>query len=127
MVSGRTGGSELTLVYVVEVPQQYPLDADLPDDISRGEIVLERADQHAQALGDHTWKRIATTLLQARFAASAVVDEAIERGADAIVLGVLNERRYGEISQGETLPYVLNNAPCDVVALRLAGEIGEAR
>lgn len=117
---GRSGHAELTLVYVVEVPQQFPLDADLPDAIERGESVLERCDAYARKHGADIWRPIASTLLQARFGPAAIVDEAIERDADAIILGVTNEERYGETTQGDALPYVLNNAPCDVVALRVA-------
>lgn len=118
----RGGNSELALVYVVEVPQQFTLDADLPDAVQAGEAVIERAERYAGGTEDDAWRRISGTLLQARYAAAAVVDEAIERGADAIVIGTTNQRRYGVLTQGETVPYVLDNAPCDVIVLRLIGE-----
>lgn len=119
------GRADLTLVYVVEVPQQFALDADLPDQIQAGEAVIERAERYAQQRTGTVWRHVTATLLQARLAAAAVVDEAIERGADAIVLGTTNQRRFGVLTQGETVPYILDNAPCDVVVLRVMGENGE--
>lgn len=124
-LADRDHRAELILVYVVEVPQQYPLDADLPDQIERGETILRDAEHHAHAQRGQIWSRVTTTLLQARLAAAAIVDEAIERGADAIVLGAVNTRRHGQLTQGETVPYVLDNAPCDVIVLRVAGEVGD--
>lgn len=126
-LAGRTGRIHLILVYVVEVPQQFPLDADLPEQIAVGEEVLQRAEDYARERGEHPWASVSTTLLQARLAAAAVVDEAIERGADVIIIGTSNQRQYGELTQGAVAPYVLDNAPCDVIVLRVAGEIEETR
>jgi nucleotide-binding universal stress UspA family protein len=115
-------GTDLTLVYVVEVPQQYPLDADLPDEIRRGEAVMGRAEEYAHLHGHGIWGALTAALLQARFAAAAIVDELIERNSDAIILATRNEYRLGLLTQGETVPYVLDNAPCDVLVLRVAGD-----
>lgn len=123
-VAERSGATELTLVYVVEVPQELALDTDLPGEVERGETVLERTQNLARTTGDRRWKRVVTELLQARSAAAAIVDEAIERGADAVILAVANRRHFGTISQGETVPYILKNAPCDVVLVRGASENG---
>jgi nucleotide-binding universal stress UspA family protein len=124
-IAGHYGGCDLTLVYVAEVPQHLPLDADLPDEVTNGEAVLERTAEYAQSGTDTRWQRITTELLQARSASAAIVDEAIERGADAVVLAVENHREHGVITQGETVPYVLKNAPCDVVLVRSLAEDGE--
>lgn len=117
-VCEQKDGSDLTLVYVVEVPQRLALDADLPCEIEDGETVLQEANQYAQSIRGAKWRKVATELLQARFAAAAIVDESIERGADAIVLASTNRRRRGALTQGETVPYVLDNAPCNVLFVR---------
>jgi nucleotide-binding universal stress UspA family protein len=117
-VGNRSGVSELTLLYVVEVPQNLPLDADLPEEVAAGEAVLERASRYVRTLGEERWSRVLTELLQARSAAAAIVDEAIERGADAVVLAVTNRQEFGVVTQGVTLPYILKNAPCDIVLVR---------
>lgn len=115
-------GTDLTLVYVVEVPRALPLDADLPRDIEHGEQVLSSAADYARSVGDGSWLHVVTELLQARSAAAAVVDEAIDREADAIVLAASNRLEHGVLTQGETVPYVFKNAPCDVLVVRARSE-----
>jgi nucleotide-binding universal stress UspA family protein len=110
----------ITLVFVVEVPQALPLDADLPVEIDKGEVVLAKAEQLASNLLSANHQHISTDLLQARSAGAAIVDEAIERGADAILMAARVRVVHGRPSTGETAAYVLKNAPCDVVILRAA-------
>lgn len=114
----RLNGSDLTLVYVVEVPQRLALDADLPCNIEDGESVLLDASKYAQSIRDAKWRKVSTELLQARLAASAIVDESIERGADAIVVASTNRLSRGTLTQGQTVPYILDNAPCSVLLVR---------
>lgn len=114
----KDGGTDLTLVYVVEVPQRLALDADIPCDIEDGESVLQSAAQYAQSMRGIKWRKVSTELLQARQAASAIVDESTERGSEAIILASANRRRRGTLTQGETVPFILDNAPCNVVLVR---------
>ncbi len=120
-------GSDTTLilVFVVEVPQRYALDVELPEQIERGSQILEHAAEYAQRVARGKWKRVMTELLQARVAGAAIVDEAIERAADAIIMATHSRWTFGVLTQGETLPYILDNAPCDVVVVRVADQ-GEA-
>lgn len=124
-VCDEQGGSDLTLVYVVEVPQRLSLDADLPCQIEEGESVLRSAREYASSIRNVKWRKISTELLQARMAASAIVDESIERGADAIVLASTNRRRRGTLTQGDTVPFVLDNAPCNVLLVRASALEGD--
>ncbi len=110
----------ITLIYVVEVLQSMPLDAELPAEIDRGEAVLGRAEELAKSLVSAKADRLTTDLLQARSAGAAIVDEAIERNADAIVMSTTVRQKHGKTSLGETSAYVLKNAPCEVIAVRLA-------
>ena len=82
----------ITLIYVVEVQQSMPLDAELPAEIDRGEVILGRAEELAKARGLPEVDRLVTDLLQARSAGAAIVDEAIERDADAIVMAATIRR-----------------------------------
>ena len=110
----------LTLIYVVEVQQSMPLDAELPAEISRGEAVLRRAEEIARrSLGGKS-AQVFTELLQARSVGAAVVDEAIERDADAIVIAAANRRKHGQTTLGDTIGYVLKNEPFEVMLIRLA-------
>jgi nucleotide-binding universal stress UspA family protein len=110
----------VTLIYVVEVQQSMPLDAELPVEIDRGEQILRRAEDIAKTIFKQKNERISTDLLQARSAGAAIVDESIERHADAIVISTASRVKHGKIGIGETAAYVLKNAPCEVIVVRLA-------
>jgi nucleotide-binding universal stress UspA family protein len=101
-------------VYVIEVLRALPLDAELPPELQKGEEVLRQAE----AVAGEAQVEIDTELLQAREAGPAVVDEACERGAQLIVMGLPYKRRFGDFSMGRTVPYVLKNAPCQVWVCR---------
>lgn len=111
---------DITIIYVVEVMQSMPLDAELPHEISHGERVLQNAEAVAGACLAGKSSSIRTELLQARSAGAAIVDEAIEHEAHAIVLGATVRKKFGRPSMGETLDYVLLNAPCEVIVIRHA-------
>ncbi len=110
----------ITLIYVVEVLQSMPLDAELPAEIDKGEAILSQAEDIARNHLGHKLERVATDLLQARSAGAAIVDEAIERHADAIVMATTIRQRHGKTTLGEAAAYVLKNAPCEVIVLRQA-------
>ncbi len=110
----------VTLIYVVEVVQAMPLDAELPAEIAHGEAALHAAETLARRALGGKGVQVYTELLQARSVGSAVVDEAIERNADAIVMMAEIRRRHGRATLGETVNYVLMNAPCEVLVARLA-------
>ena len=57
-------------------------------------------------------------LVQARKAGAAVVQEAVDKGVDAIVLGTPYHERFGAYSLGESIPYILEHAPCRVIVSR---------
>ena len=57
-------------------------------------------------------------MLQAREVGPAIVDEAIERGADMVIIGINYKTKFGGFSLGSTVPYVLKNAPCWVLICR---------
>ena len=48
----------------------------------------------------------------------AIVNEAVEREADLVLLGMPYKRRHGVFSMGEAVPYILRSAPCPVLVLR---------
>lgn len=114
-----------TLVYVVEVPQAMPLDAELPAELARGEAVLGVAESELRKrIGDKNGE-ILTELLQARSAGAAIVDEAIEQRADTVVMATENRITHGKITFGDSVIYVMKNCPCEVLLLRLALDDGE--
>ncbi|MFQ5934326.1 MAG: universal stress protein [Dehalococcoidia bacterium] len=107
--SSRSSG-HIYVLYVIEVPWKLPIDADMELEVRKAEAVLDYMESIAKK--SHT--RVETEVLQARSVGTAVVEEAIARRIDLIVMNTAYERRYGEFYLGEGAPYVLKNAPCHV-------------
>jgi nucleotide-binding universal stress UspA family protein len=116
----------ITLMHVIEVKQSMPLDAELPREIEKGEAILRRAEDLARKRPGGRSEKVLSELLQARSAGAAIVDEAVDRKADAIVMAARNHQRLGKTTLGETVEYVLMNALCEVVLIRLRSR-GAAR
>lgn len=104
----------LYVVHVIVVKQQLPLESEMPAEVSVGEQVLAQAEKIAHEYG----VRIETTMLQARSAGVAIVEEATERQVNLIMMPVRYRSRLGEFNMGKTVPYVLKNAPCPVWVYR---------
>jgi nucleotide-binding universal stress UspA family protein len=124
-LAGMIGGgkqAELVLVHVVEVAQALPLEADMPIEVGHGENALRDAENSAKSATSRIG-RVTPELLQARSAGAAIVDEAVERGADVIVMALCQHMRHGQPTGGSTVPYVLQNAPCEVIVTRLPSDI----
>jgi nucleotide-binding universal stress UspA family protein len=115
-------GGTITFLFVVAVPQSMPLDAELPSEIDTGERALRHAENTARRALPSRHTTIVTELLQARAVGPAIVDEAIERDADAIVMTAAIHRRHGRPTLGETADHVLLNAPCEVVVIRTVSD-----
>ncbi|HXG36361.1 MAG TPA: universal stress protein [Dehalococcoidia bacterium] len=131
---GKRNKGIVYVVYVIEVARSLPLDAELDVESQRGEEILARAETVAL---DEDF-RVEGELLQARDAGHAVVDEAIERGVEAVIMGIeVAEETAGfewpqrgkpkplalEMDLGRVAQYVLQNAPCEVWLIRRS--IGE--
>jgi nucleotide-binding universal stress UspA family protein len=74
--------------------------------------------------------RLETVLLQAREVGAALVDEATERDADLLIVGLPYRKRFGgDFAIGRTIPYVLQHAPCEVWVVRepIPSEPGSAQ
>jgi nucleotide-binding universal stress UspA family protein len=113
-VLGRAKKSTIYVVHVIEVLRSLPLNAEMDREARRGEQLLRRAEQIASAAGCH----VTGELLQAREAGQAIVDEARERRADSVIMGVGYKRVIGEFDVGRTAEFVLKHAPCEVWIVR---------
>ena len=102
------------VLYVIEVGRDLPLDAEIASETARGEEVLRRMEH----LGKEYKCHVEAEILQARGVGPAVVEEAVERQVQMIVLGMPYKMRYGAFSLGDTVPYVLKYAPCRVLVWR---------
>jgi APA family basic amino acid/polyamine antiporter len=116
---------QLDVVYVPELPLTVPLDSPLPRAVrERGERALARAAEVAE---EYENLEVTTSLVPARSAGAAIVEEAQRRGAEVIVmggeppslvrggaiLGGIGAARPDEI--GQITEYVLKKAPCRVL------------
>jgi nucleotide-binding universal stress UspA family protein len=107
--------AEIIGVHVVEIDWTLPLDADVAGRSEDAQRVLDLAETSAEDAG----YRLTPVLLQARDVGAALVDEASERGADMLVLGLPYRTKFGgDFAMGNTIPYVLKNAPCAVWVVR---------
>ena len=102
------------VVYIIEVKRSLPLDAVIESEIQKAEEVLTRAEDIA-AERDY---EVETDLVQAREAGSAIVDEAMERDVDLILMGLTYKTRFGVFDLGRAVPHVLKEAPCRVLLCR---------
>ena len=107
--------AELIAVHVVEIDWTVPLDSDIA---GRSEEV-QRVLDTAEAVAEESRVRLEPVLLQARNVGAAIVDEAVERAADLLIVGLPYRKRFGgEFAIGRTIPYVLQNAPSAVWVVR---------
>jgi nucleotide-binding universal stress UspA family protein len=98
-------------LFVIEVPLNLPLDARLVTERQKAEQVLKAAGTIALQFGVEFTPHVVT----ARSAGRAIVDEAVQRRAEVIILGTQRKRRVGDLVFGRTTDYVIDNAPCEVL------------
>jgi nucleotide-binding universal stress UspA family protein len=107
--------AEIVGVHVVEIEWSLPLDADIASGSEEAQQILDQAEVTAETAKS----RLQPVLLQAREVGAALVDEATERDADLLVLGLTYRKRFGgDFAIGRTIPYVLKHAPCAVWVVR---------
>ena len=103
--------AKIHAVYVIVVKRSVPLDAEIKSEIEKAEGILD----HVEGVAEEHDYELETDVLQAREAGPAIVDEAVERDIDLILISVTYKRRFGQFSLGSVVPYVLKNAPCRVI------------
>lgn len=103
--------SKLYAMHVITIKRTLPLEAEIDSEITRGESLLDRIEHVAEEEGCV----IETNLLQAREVAPTIIDEAVEKTVDLILMGVNFKSRFGQFELGSTVPVVLKNAPCRVI------------
>ena len=106
--------AKLYVVHVIEVKRTLPLDAELPPEEAASEDMLSQAVAVAR---EHDFD-VEGEILQAREAGPAIVDEAIERSVDLLVLGMEYRQPFGEFQLGRVVEHVLKSAPCEVWVCR---------
>ena len=111
----RDSKAELHAVYVIEVPLELPLEAEIAEDVNQGEEILARIE----AIGaEEKYKGVQAKFLRARHAGPAIVVESDDRQMDLLIVGVPYRRRFGSCSLGSTSEYIFDNAECQVIFWR---------
>jgi basic amino acid/polyamine antiporter, APA family len=106
-------GASITAVHVVPVPLDEPLDAPLYEEEERATSSLAEAKLLAAEHG----VEVDAEVVRARAIGAAVIEQALERGADLIVMGSSPRWRRQSRMFGPTVEYVLRKAPCEVMVI----------
>jgi APA family basic amino acid/polyamine antiporter len=110
----RERGSRIIAMTVIEVPLDLPLDAYLPDQVREANEQLDEA----RAIGDSYGVNVVARLVRARNGGRAIVDEAVRRGSEIIVMGGPRRVRFAAGKRpifGDTVDFVLRQAPVRVM------------
>lgn len=110
----RARKGQVFAVHVIEVNRSLPLNAEMDAEARRGEQVIRKAEE----IGGEVGCPVTGVLLQARDAGPAILEEAHDRDADAILLGLRFERETGPGHHGHTAEHLLRNARCEVWVVR---------
>jgi nucleotide-binding universal stress UspA family protein len=111
----KANKAQIIGVHVVEIDWSMPLDMDVAGRSEQIQQILDVAEATAESGG----VKLEPVLLQARDVGAALVDEAVERDADLLVVGLAYRTKFGgDFAIGRTIPYVLKNAPCAVWVVR---------
>ncbi len=103
--------SRLYAMHVITIKRSLPLEAEIETETRRAEELLDRMTKIAEEADI----QLETDLLQAREVAPTIIDIAVDRRIDLIIIGVKYTRRFGQFSLGSIVPYILKNTPCQVM------------
>ena len=106
----QESGATIDALFVLRVPLEQALDADLPE----LEELAASSLAEARLLGEDHGVEVTTVLRRERSIGHAIVDEAERIGADLIVLGSAPKWRRQSRFFSPTVDYVLRHAPSEV-------------
>jgi len=110
----KDAGAEVEAITVVRVPRRYELEGRLPPDVAAR---VDASLEEARLLGEDHGVDVRTDVVRARSIGHAIVDEALSRGADLIVMGSSPRWRRQSRFFSPTVDFVLRRAPCEVLVV----------
>jgi len=113
--TAKDSKAELHAVYVIEVPLDLPLEAEITLDVNRGEEILTRIEAIAS---QEKCKNVQAKYMRARDAGPAIVLETQDRNMDMVIMGIPYRRRFGSCDMGPTADYIFHNAECQLILWR---------
>ena len=111
---GPNRKGQLHILYIIRIGRYLPVDAELADETACAEEALRAMETVAKRFKRHP----NADLVQSRSIGAAVVQEAIRRETDTVVLATPYRERYGQFSIDQEVSWVLSHAPCRVVLSR---------
>jgi len=81
-------GSDINVIYVVEVPRNLPLNAPMPDKVQAAKAAIDRAREIAENHG----ASINTSIIYARTAEDSIISTAEELKCDVIAIAQDNQK-----------------------------------
>jgi APA family basic amino acid/polyamine antiporter len=98
----------------IEIPLELPLDTELPEEVREANEQLDEA----RAIGDSYGVRVIGRIARTRKIGRAIVDEAIRRNSEIIVMAGPRRVRLQHGRRqifGDAVDFVLRHAPCRVM------------
>jgi APA family basic amino acid/polyamine antiporter len=114
-------GAEVEALFVIRVPLDKAIDAELDDQEERAAASLAEA----ALLGADLGVQVRTEAIRARSIGEAIVSEATRRGNDLIVCGSAPKWRRQSRFFSPTVEYVLRKAPCEVLVVAFPEGVAE--
>lgn len=105
--------ASIEALFVLEVPMNLPLDAVLMEEELKAHKLLNEAVE----MGEEYGVTVIPNLVHGRSAGRTIVEEAISRRSQIVMIGARRKRRPGERFFGRTVDYVLRNTPCKVLVV----------
>jgi nucleotide-binding universal stress UspA family protein len=106
--------ASIVTVTAIEVPLDLPLDTLLPEEVEEANAQLDEA----RAIGESYGVRVTGRIARTRNIGRAIVDEAIRRNSEVIVMAgprrIQLQRGKRQIF-GDAVDFVLRHAPCRVM------------
>ncbi|MCW2928826.1 MAG: universal stress protein, partial [Thermoleophilia bacterium] len=107
-------GAQIVVAGAMEVPQSLPLNAEL----GAPELQLNEQLDNARTIGEEFGVEVVTRVLRTRRAEVAILEEAMRRETQLIVLGVNPRRHLGLSLVGRTNERIMRRSPVRVVIVR---------
>jgi nucleotide-binding universal stress UspA family protein len=104
-------GARMDVLYVIEVPLSFPIDAVSEEQQRFAEETFSRAAKIAERYDVKISKRVQ----RARQAGPSIVQYARDNGADLLLMGDVPKQNHRGTRYARSVEYVFENAPCEVI------------
>jgi nucleotide-binding universal stress UspA family protein len=110
----KAENAELYITYIFQVPLSLSLDTEVPEELDKGDSILDFASEIAEEFE----VPLETHIIQARTAGSGILNEIRDLKIDTAVLGLKHNTIPGENVMGTNVEYVVKAEPCNIVLIR---------